>query len=79
MAKNEEATYTFTLKEPTTSQYAILCEPHEKNLSILENGALLLRLRPGISFGYAEQIRRFLQENVAALIYQSATLSGPDQ
>ncbi|MBI4455121.1 MAG: hypothetical protein HY644_04395 [Acidobacteria bacterium] len=69
MAKTEEASFAFTLKERATSQYAILCEPRDRNLSVLGDGFLMLRLRPGLSFGHAEQIRKFLQENIAALTY----------
>jgi hypothetical protein len=69
MAHKEEMNCRFALKETTTSQYALLCEPVDKNLSVLADGRLMLKLKPGISFGYAEQIAKFLQENVTAVVY----------
>ena len=72
MSATQEAACTFALKETTTSQYAIACEPQARNLAILGDGRLMLKLRSGIPFGHAEQITRFLQQNVTALIYREA-------
>ena len=69
MSATQEGACTFVLKETTTSQYAIACEPRERNIGVLGDGRLMLKLRSGIPFGQAEQITRFLQQNVTALIY----------
>ena len=69
IAQTEETPCTFLLRETSASQYAIVCEPRGVPLSMFRDGSVLLKLRPGLSFGHAEQIRKFLQENVAALIY----------
>lgn len=68
MVQTEEIACTFVLRETTTSQYAIVCQPRDARPSVLRGSSLMLKLRPGLSFGHAEQITKFLQENVTALI-----------
>ncbi|MBI2821690.1 MAG: hypothetical protein HYX74_05645 [Acidobacteria bacterium] len=72
MQIDEEIACSFRLEEPSTSHYAILLEPREQNLTVLGAGCLMLRLRSGMTFGQAEQITKFLQENIRGVSYTSS-------
>ena len=73
MTRTEEAACTFVLQETSTSQYAIACRQQEPGLSALADGELMLKLRPGVSFGFAEQVTKFLQQNVAGLLFRAGS------
>jgi hypothetical protein len=75
MATTEDAKYRFTVKEGQASASgkddaptSLMLELSDgKGLSILQDGFLLLRLRPGTSVAEAQEIARYLQDRVTAV------------
>ncbi len=64
--KTEFAEHAFTVKESKSGPF-IMCEPRGKDLSILGDGFLTLTLRSGTSIEKAEEIARYLGENVSGI------------
>lgn len=58
--------HAFTVKESKSGPF-IDCEPRGMDLSILGDGYLSLTLRPGTSIEKAEEIARYLGENVSGI------------
>ena len=65
--KTEFAEHAFTVKESQSGPF-IACEPRREDLSILGDGFLnTLTLRSGTSIDKAEEIARYLRENVSGI------------
>jgi hypothetical protein len=64
--ETEFAEHAFTVKEAKAGPF-IMCEPRGEDLSILGDGFLTLTLRPGTSIEKAEEIARYLGQNVSGI------------
>jgi hypothetical protein len=58
----------FELQEIGTSQYAVACRLQAPAQAVKDERLLLLRLRAGVTFGFAEQVTKFLQQNIVSLV-----------
>lgn len=74
MGKSETATYKFTVKEGEASASGkddapvwLMAEPMVSTLSILEHGSLTLRLKDGANISHAQEVARYLNENIKAI------------
>jgi len=67
MLKTEIAEYTFTVEEGEFDPY-IMCEPHSGQSSFLgSDGFLTIQLFPGTSVEQAQEIARYLRDNVSGI------------
>ncbi len=67
MLKTEIAEYTFTAEEGEFDPY-IMCEPHSGQSSFLDSdGFLTIQLFPGTSVEQAQEIARYLRDNVSGI------------
>ncbi len=67
MLKTEIAEYTFTVEEGEFDPF-IMCEPHTGQSSLLgSDGFLTIQLFPGTSVGQAQDIARYLIDNVSGI------------
>ena len=67
MAKTEIAEYTFAVKEGKFDP-VIMCKPYSGQSSFLgSEGFLTIQLFPGTSVDRAEDIARFLRDNVSGI------------
>ncbi len=72
MAKTETVEYTFTVKEGSPAGGEVpnflMCEPKTQELSFLgREGFLTIELFPGTSVDRAQDIARYLGENVSGI------------
>ena len=65
----ETCRYLFVVKEGSEGQPWIMLEPVRSNLGILENGFLGLNLRDRISYEKAQEIVRYLSDNILEIIH----------
>jgi len=67
MLKTEIAEYTFTAEEGELDPY-IMCEPQSGQSSFLgSDGFLTIQLFPGTSVEQAQDIARYLRDNVSGI------------
>ena len=67
MAKTEIAEYTFTVKEGKFDP-VIMCKPYSGQSSFLGSvGFLTIQIFPGTSVDRAQDIARFLRDNVSGI------------
>ena len=67
MAKTEIAEYTFTVKEGKFDP-VIMCKPYSGQSSFLgSKGFLTIQIFPGTSVDRAQDIARFLRDNVSGI------------
>jgi hypothetical protein len=65
----ETCRYLFVVKEGVGGQPWIVLEPVRDNLGILDNGFLGLTLRKGISYEEAQEIARYLRDNLLEVVH----------
>ena len=67
MVKTEIAEYTFTVEEGQIDPF-IMCEPHSGQSSFLgSDGFLTIQLFPGTPVKRAQDIARYLRDNVSGI------------
>ena len=69
MAETERAGYIFKVKEGIGGIPWIMLEPMDKDISILDKGFLGMDLAPNITYQQAEEIARFLNENIKSVSF----------
>ena len=69
MSNTERARFTLTVKETGTGVPWLMFEPFDSNLEVLGNGFLGLRLPAGTSYEKAQEIARFINQNVESVTY----------
>lgn len=75
MAKTEHTDYKFTVKEGDAGKDGspaplfLMCEPSTPELSIVGNGFLTIRLKPGTTIDEAQGISRYLRDHVQGISY----------
>ena len=74
MSNTEITNYKFTVKEGNPSKSGasdapvwLMCEPYTKELTIVGNGFLSIRLKTDTSIEQAQEISRYLQAHVAGI------------
>jgi hypothetical protein len=67
--KTEQSRYVFAVKEGSGGQPWIMLEPVRDNLAILENGFLGLTLPEGTTYERAQEIARYLSDNIMGVLH----------
>jgi hypothetical protein len=67
VTKNLELPCKFELQEIGPSQYGVVCRVQTPDQIVINGNEPYLRLKAGVTYGFAEQVVKFLQQNIIAL------------